>query len=57
MIKNMLQYDMEVYKIDTSTVEDVGSMSRHQFDNAMDMAFPIDGDTFFFENIIRSSYV
>jgi len=57
MIKNMLQYNMEVFKIDTSTIEDVGSMSKDQFVMAMNNAAAIDYDSFFFENIIRSSYV
>jgi DNA primase len=57
MIKNMLQYDMEVFKIDTSAIEDVGSMNREQFDIIMKHAVPIDNDIFFFENILRSSYV
>ncbi len=57
MIKNMLQYNMEVFKIDTSTVEDVGSMSEEQFSVAMRNAEPIDHDHFFFENILRSIYV
>jgi len=57
MIKNMLQYNMEVFKIDTSTVEDVGSMSEEQFSVAMHNAEPIDHDRFFFENILRSTYV
>ena len=57
MIKNMLQYNMEVFKIDTSTIEDVGSMSKDQFVIAMNNAKPIDYDSFFFENILRSTYV
>jgi DNA primase len=57
MIKNMLQYNMEVFKIDTSTVEDVGSMSKEQFATALQNAEPIDHDHFFFENILRSTYV
>ena len=57
MIKSMLQYNMEVFKIDTSTIEDVGSMSKEQFVMAMNNAEPIDYDSFFFENILRSTYV
>ena len=57
MIKNMLQYNMEVFKVDTSSVEDVGSMSKDQFVVAMNNADPIDYDSFFFENILRSTYV
>jgi DNA primase len=57
MIKNMLQYNMEVYKIDTTTVEDVGSMQRDQFKLAVNRAELVDYDCFFFEKILRSSYV
>ena len=57
MIKNMLQYDMEVFKIDTSAIEDVGSMNKEQFDLLMKHASPIDNDIFFFENVLRRTYV
>ncbi len=57
MIKSMLQYDMEVHKVDTSTIEDVGSMDREQFAMALTNAELIEYDSFLFENILRSSYV
>jgi len=57
IMKNMLQYDMEVYKIDTSAIEDVGSMNKKEFDSAMSLATLVDNDTFLFENILRSTYV
>ena len=50
MIKKMIEYDMEVYKIDTSAVEDVGSMNEEQSAIAMLNAEPIDHDHFFFQN-------
>ena len=31
IIKNLLQYDMEVYKIDTTGIEDVGAMTKKEF--------------------------
>ena len=31
IIKNLLQYDMEVYKIDTSDIEDIGAISKEEF--------------------------
>ena len=57
IMKNMLQYDMEVYKIDTSAIEDVGSMNKEEFGSAMSLATLVDNDTFLFENILRSTYV
>ena len=54
MIKKMIEYDMEVYKIDTSTVEDVGSMTPRQFENAKDRAQPIDPDYFFFDKLLNA---
>jgi len=54
MIKNMLQYDMEVYRIDTSTVEDIGSMSERQFYNAFQNAEPIESDFYFFERMMQN---
>ena len=53
MIKNMLQYDMEVYRIDTSTVEDIGSMSERQFYNAFKNAEPIESDFYFFQRMMQ----
>ena len=54
MIKKMIEYDMEVYKIDTSAVEDVGSMTPRQFENAKDRAQPIDPDYFFFDKLLNA---
>jgi DNA primase len=54
MIKKMIEYDMEVYKIDTSAVEDIGSMSPRQFENAKDRAQPIDPDYFFFDKLLNA---
>jgi len=54
MIKKMIEYDMEVYKIDTSSVEDVGSMTPRQFENAKDRAQPIDPDYFFFDKLLNA---
>jgi DNA primase len=31
IIKNLLQYDMKLYKIDTSDIEDVGAISKEEF--------------------------
>ena len=57
MIKNMLQYDLEVYKIDTSGCEDIGSMSREEFEKRKSNATLIDADTYFFEDLLRGVHV
>ena len=54
MIKKMVEYDMEVLKIDTSCSEDVGSMTPRQFHNAFQLAQPIDPDYFFFERLLNA---
>ena len=54
MIKKMVEYDMEVLKIDTSSSEDVGSMTPRQFHNAFQLAQPIDPDYFFFERLLNA---
>ena len=50
MIKNMLQYDIELLEIDTSGCEDVGSMSTNIFLDRKKQAKPIDYDNFFLIN-------
>ena len=54
MIRNMLQYDMEVYKIDTSSVEDIGSMSPDEFSWAFQNAEIIDSDYYFFQKMMQN---
>jgi DNA primase len=54
MIRNMLQYDMEVYKIDTSSVEDIGSMSPEEFSWAFQNAETIDSDYYFFQKMMQN---
>ena len=54
MIRNMLQYDMEVYKIDTSSVEDIGSMSPDEFSWAFQNAETIDSDYYFFQKMMQN---
>ncbi len=54
MIRNMLQYDMEVYKIDTSSVEDIGSMSPDEFSWAFQNAETIDSEYYFFQKMMQN---
>ena len=54
MIRSMLQYDMEVYKIDTSSVEDIGSMSPDEFSWAFQNAETIDSEYYFFQKMMQN---
>jgi len=51
IIKNMLKYDIELYLIDTSGCEDVGSMTKHEFLSRKDNAKRIEGDYLFYSKI------
>jgi len=53
MIKSMLEYDLEVFKIDTSGCDDIGSMSKEEFQRRKAKAVLIDLDTYFFEDLFR----
>ncbi|MDB2489983.1 hypothetical protein N9W68_01270 [Candidatus Pelagibacter bacterium] len=44
IIKSFLRYDIELYVIDTSGCEDIGSMSREEFQQRKQMAVPADLD-------------
>tara|TARA_R110000824_G_scaffold18905_5_gene74137 strand:+ start:2185 stop:3108 length:924 start_codon:yes stop_codon:yes gene_type:complete len=50
VIKNMLEYGLEVYQIDTSAAEDIGSLSAAQVEKLKEEATPMS-----FENFIFSS--
>ena len=46
VIKTLLEYDVELYKIDVSGYEDVGSMPRDVFEDRKNNATFIDGDNY-----------
>ena len=46
VIKTLLEYDVELYKIDVSGYEDVGSMSKQVFQKRKDNAVLIDADNY-----------
>ena len=50
VIKNMLEYGLEVYKMDTSGIEDLGSLDKSEVEKLRDNATPMN-----FENFIFSS--
>jgi DNA primase len=50
VIKNMLEYGLEVYKMDTSEIEDLGSLSKSAVEGLKDNAVAMN-----FENFIFSS--
>ena len=53
MIKSMLKYDIEVYKINLDGCEDIGSMAKHDFIDRRDDATIIDYDEFFLIDELR----
>ena len=53
IVSSMLEYDIELYKIDVQGCEDVGSMSKEVFINRLNNAAPIEYDTYFLMDQIR----
>ncbi len=53
MIKSMLKYDIELYQIDISGNEDVGSMTKYDFIQRKNTVDLIDHDTFFLVDELR----
>lgn len=54
IVKNMLKYDIELLKIDTSGCEDVGSMTTEIFNQRKANAESVDYDNFFLYNALRA---
>ena len=54
MIQSMLKYDMEVFKINTSNIEDVGSITTKHFIELKGQAELIDSDFFFFNKMLNT---
>ena len=54
IIKNLLQYDMEVYKIDTSGIEDVGAITKKDFADRKAKAHRIEDSSYILSDAITS---
>lgn len=54
VIQMLSKYDVELYKIDTSGYEDVGSMSKEVFQSRKDKASFIDGDNYLLLNMLEA---
>lgn len=54
MIQSMLKYDMEVFKINTSSIEDIGSITTKHFLELKGQAELIDSDFFFFNKMLNA---
>ena len=54
IIKSFLRYDIELYLIDTSGCEDVGSMTREEFRKRKEIAIPADLDEILIFDKLRS---
>jgi hypothetical protein len=53
IIKNLLKYDIEVFKIETSDIEDVGSITKGEFISRMSNAQPVVFDDYFLMDELR----
>ncbi len=54
IIKMLLEYDIELYKIDVSGYEDVGSMSKEVFDERKNSATLIDRDNYLLLDLLSA---
>lgn len=54
VIRMLSRYDIELYKIDTSDYEDVGSMPKDVFDERKNNASFIDGDNYLLLNMLEA---
>ena len=54
MIKSMLKYDMEIFDVNTSLIEDVGSITTEHFKELKENAELIDSDFFFFNKMLNT---
>ena len=54
MIQSMLKYDMEIFKVDTSLIEDVGSITTEHFKKLKDAAELVDSDFFLFKKLLNA---
>lgn len=53
-IEDLLQYEVEIYKIDTSSIEDVGSITKEKFCELKNKAKLIDHTQFLLEKLERA---
>ena len=54
IIKTLLEYDIEMYKIDISGYEDVGSMTKQQFEERKNNATIIDNDNYLLLDLLSA---
>ena len=54
IIKTLLEYDIELYKIDVSGYDDVGSMSREIFEERKNNASFIDPDNYLLLDLLSA---
>ena len=54
IIKTLLKYDIELYKIDVSGYEDVGSMPKHVFEQRKKSAVFIDGGDYLLRDLLAA---
>ena len=53
IVKNMLKYDIELHKLDTSGIEDIGSISTTEFESLRQKATEVSLDDYFLIDELR----
>lgn len=54
IIKSMLKYGLEVYKVNVEEFKDIGDMSREQIQNALQNSRKIENELYFFEKELNN---
>ena len=54
IIKSLLQYDMDVYKIDTTGIEDIGAISKEEFAARKSAAQRIEDSSYILSDAVSS---
>lgn len=54
ILKKLLQYDLEVYKIDTNDIEDVGAITTEQFEERKNTAIKVEDQGYLLSNAVSS---
>ena len=56
IVRNMLKYDIELHKLDTSDIEDIGSISTTEFESLRQTATAVSLDDYFLIDELKKEY-
>ena len=54
IIKKLLQYDVDVYKISTTGIEDIGAITKEQFDQRKQSAIRVEDQGYLLNDAVSS---